>query len=397
MSQSQSHIHDVITDSASLIAITDQFSKADFLAIDTEFMRESTYYPLLCLVQISDGNKAVAIDPLAPNLDLEPLWALLRNEKITKVFHAGRQDLEIFVYLMGELPKPVFDTQIGAMVCGLGDQAGYDKLVHHYTSIEIDKSSRFTDWSKRPLSDNQVAYALADVIHLADIYPQMIAELDGKGRLHWLDEEIAVLCDINIYKLDPDLVWQKIKIRNGRPALLNRLKYLASWRETEAQKRNLPRNRLIRDETILDLAASNPTTIAAFDKIRNFPGGANGKLAGQILPILEKAATVDRADWPKQVQHRRPEKPPQAVIELLRVLMKDVCEHHKVAPKLLANSDDLEALALSDEADIKAMKGWRFDIFGSAALDLKAGKLAFAIDKNKLRLVTLDQPEFQRT
>lgn len=380
----------IITDNASLIAISNQFSQASFLAIDTEFLRESTYYPLLCLIQISDGHQAVAIDPLAPDIDLTPIWTLLKNPDITKVFHAGRQDLEIFVHLMGELPKSIYDTQIAAMVFGLGDQVGYDKLVLHYKSLEIDKSSRFTDWSKRPLSDNQIHYALADVIHLAEIYPKMVAELEDAGRSHWLDEELATLCDVNIYRPDPESVWQKMKIRNARPALLNRLKYLASWREIEAQKRNIPRNRLIRDETLLDLAASNPKTLEAFDKIRGFPGGANGRLAIQILPVLEHAETIDRADWPKHIQTRRTEKSPQAVIELLRVLMKEVCERHKVAPKLLANADDLEALALSDDADIKAMKGWRFEIFGQAALDLKAGKVALAVENKKLRLVTLN-------
>ena len=379
----------LITDTATLNEIAATFSKAPFLAIDTEFMRETTYYPLLCLIQVSDGDRAVAIDPLAPDLDLSAFWALLQNTNITKVFHAGRQDLEIFVHLMGALPAPIYDTQIAAMVCGLGDQVGYDKLVNHYKTIEIDKSSRFTDWSKRPLSDNQLRYALDDVIHLADIYPRMIDELATAGRADWLDEELAVLRDITIYKPDPENMWQKVKIRNARPVLLNRLKFLASWREREAQKRNLPRNRLLRDETLLDLAATNPTSRKALDKIRGFPGGSNGKLANHILEILEQAEAADRDDWPKAKQQKRMEKPPQAVIELLRVLMKEVCERHQVAPKLLASADDLEALALSNDADIKALKGWRFEIFGKAAIDLKAGKLALAVDQNRLQIVDL--------
>lgn len=380
----------LITDNKALTDIVAQFSSAAFLAIDTEFMRETTYYPLLCLIQVSDGTNAVAIDPLADGLDLTPFWQLLKNEAITKVFHAGRQDLEIFVHLMGELPTSIYDTQIAAMVCGLGDQVGYDKLVQHYKSIEIDKSSRFTDWSKRPLSDKQLRYALDDVVHLAEIYPQMIKALEEASRTNWLDEELAVLRDIKIYRPEPEDMWQKVKIRNAKPVLLNRLKFLASWRETEAQRRNLPRNRLLRDETLLDLAASNPKSLKGFDKIRGFPGGANGKLAAVILTVLQAADAVDKENWPKAKQHKRTEKPPQAVIELLRVLMKDVCEAHQVAPKLLASSDDLEALALSDTADIKALQGWRFDIFGKPALALKAGKLALSVVDNKLRIVKLE-------
>lgn len=380
----------LITDNQSLADVISQFSSAKFLAVDTEFLRQTTYYPILCLIQISDGNLAVAIDPLSPDIDMRPLWELLSKPHITKVFHAGRQDLEIFVHLTDSLPTPLYDTQIAAMACGLGDQVGYDKLVQHYKSIEIDKSSRFTDWSKRPLSTRQLEYALADVTHLADIYPQMVAHLSETNRNHWLDDELAILLDIQIYKPNPDDMWQKIKIRNGRPDLLNRLKYLASWREVEVQKRDMPRGRLLRDETLLDLAASNPTSLAAIDKIRGFPGGASGKLAQHVLDVLKLAEAAPRDSWPEQNLHHKSKKPPQSVIELLRVLMKEVCEAQKIAPKLLASAEELEAIALSNKADVKAMKGWRYEVFGKLALQLKAGGLALAIKKDKLQLITLD-------
>lgn len=383
----------LITDTDRLQDICTQFANASFLAIDTEFMRETTYYPQLCLIQISDGQHAVAIDPLSPDISLSCLWSLLQDKAITKVFHAGRQDLEIFVHLMGCLPEPIYDTQIAAMVCGLGDQVGYDKLVQHFEGVMIDKSSRFTDWSKRPLSDKQLSYALADVTHLAEIYPKMVSKLAEDERTAWVDEELMQLASIDLYQPDPDKIWQKIKIRNGKPAMLNRLKYLASWRETEAQRRNMPRNRLLRDETLLDLAASNPKSNAALDKIRGFPGGQTGKLAAPILSVLKNANAVDQNDWPSFDHARHKDKPPQAVMELLRVLLKYVCDAENVAPRLLATSDELEALALSDTADIKALRGWRYEIFGKQALELKAGNIALSVKGKTLRLITLNEPD----
>ena len=247
-----------ITTNEALDAIIKRYKKAEFLAVDTEFLRERTYYPQLCLIQISDGVDAVAIDPLAEGLDLKPIWELMRNPTITKVFHAGGQDIEIFLHLMGDIPQPIYDTQIAAMVCGLGDQVGYDKLVKSMLGQDIDKTSRFTDWSKRPLSNRQILYALDDVIFLAKLYPLMRKKLDNENRNHWLDEEYAKSNDPATYYVDPQSAWQKLKVRNMRPTALLRLKHLAEWRETEAQNRDLPRNRVIRDEALIDLAGSNP-------------------------------------------------------------------------------------------------------------------------------------------
>mgnify|MGYP001231747138 FL=1 len=276
-----------ITTNKTLNAITKDFKRASFLAVDTEFIRERTYYPQLCLIQISDGIISAAIDPLAKNLDLTPIWELMRDQNITKVFHAGSQDMEIFLHLMGDLPRPIYDTQIAAMVCGLGDQVGYDKLVKSMLNKDIDKTSRFTDWSKRPLSDRQILYALDDVIYLARLYPIMIRKLEVEKRSHWLDEEHAKSNDPATYSVDPQSAWQKLKVRNMRPAALLRLMHLAAWREIEAQTRNIPRNRVIRDETLIDLSASNPQKQDEFATIRNFPGGKDGKLVTPIQKILE--------------------------------------------------------------------------------------------------------------
>ena len=260
-----------IIDNTALQEIANQFQHAPFLAVDTEFMRERTYYPQLCLVQISDGTTAVAIDPLAKGLDLAPLWQLMRDEAIVKVFHAGQQDMEIFLHQMGQLPAPIYDTQLAAMVCGLGDQVGYDKLVKVLLDDDIDKTSRFTDWSKRPLSGRQITYALDDVIYLAQLYPLMKKRIADEGRTNWLDEEYAKSNDPTTYVIAPQDAWRRLKIRNMRAPALRRLMHLAAWRENEAQQRDLPRNRVLRDETLIDLAGSNPKTREDFSAIRNFP------------------------------------------------------------------------------------------------------------------------------
>ena len=293
----------IIADSTALREIVDQFQNAPFLAVDTEFMRERTYYPQLCLVQISDGTTAVAIDPLSNGLDLAPLWALMRDEAIVKVFHAGQQDMEIFLHQMGQLPAPIYDTQLAAMVCGLGDQVGYDKLVKALLGDHIDKTSRFTDWSKRPLSSRQITYALDDVIYLARLYPLMKKRIADDGRTDWLDEEYAKSNDPTTYITAPQDAWRRLKIRNMRPPALRRLMHLAAWRETEAQQRDLPRNRVLLDETLIDLAGSNPKTLEDFSAIRNFPGGKDGKLAPPILKRLYKVAAMPDSDLPAPLSH----------------------------------------------------------------------------------------------
>ena len=378
-----------ITTTETLNAVIERFRSASFLAVDTEFMREKTYYPQLCLIQISDGDEAVCIDPLAQGLELGKLWDLMRNEDIVKVFHAAHQDLEIFMNLMGDLPRPVYDTQIAAMVMGQGDQVGYDKLVKAVLDHDIDKTSRFTDWSKRPLSDRQIVYALDDVIFLAQLYPIIIDRLDKQGRVAWLADEFDRLASPDTYRTTPEDAWKRIKIRHMKPPAMLRLMHLAAWREREAQTRNLPRNRIVRDETLIDLAGSNPETPSAFSKIRNFPGGTDGKLIDPILKVLAKTATESLDDVPVRDNGKRPKRPPIAIMELLRVLLKHVTDDHGIAPRLIASADDLEALALDDNAPIRALDGWRRDIFGTPALKLKNGKTAIAIENKKIKLIDL--------
>ncbi|MGB1469891.1 MAG: ribonuclease D [Candidatus Puniceispirillaceae bacterium] len=382
-------IDKLLTTTPALVTAIDAIRSADFIAIDTEFMRESTYYPQLCLIQICAGSHAFCIDPLAEGMDLSPLFALMQDKNITKVFHAGRQDLEIFVQLTGDVPCPVYDTQIAAMVCGLGDQVGYDKLVYHYKNLQIDKSSRFTNWSQRPLSDRQLSYALDDVIHLAEIYPRIIADLTANGRDKWVQSELESLADISLYQTDPATAYKRIKARNSKPAQLNRLAQLASWREKEAQRRDVSRGRILRDDTLIDLAGSNPKTRADLKKIRGFPGGENGKFGPAVIEVLKKANAMAEDAWPLKERLPQRDKPPVAIIEMLRVLLKHVTESHNVAPRLIASADDLEKLALSDTADIPAMKGWRREIFGDAALALKAGKLGLTVQKGKIKLLSL--------
>ena len=380
-----------ITTNQALNTIVKDYKRARFLAVDTEFIRERTYYPQLCLIQISDGVKAVAIDTLAKNLDLNPVWELMRNQKITKIFHAGSQDMEIFLHLMGELPRPIYDTQIAAMVCGLGDQVGYDKLVKSMLEHDIDKTSRFTDWSKRPLSNRQILYALDDVIYLAQLYPIMLKKLESEKRDHWLDEEYAKSNDPATYSVDPQLAWQKLKVRNMRPAALLRLMHLAAWREIEAQTRNIPRNRVIRDETLIDLSGSNPQDRDGFANIRNFPGGKDGKLVAPIQKILEKVASLPASSLPTHEKQRLAKRPPAAVMELLRVLLKHVTDENEIAPRLIASADELEALASDDNAPIRALAGWRREIFGELALRLKRGEIALTVKNGKILLMEHDE------
>ncbi len=380
---------DVITTTAALDALVARLAGADFLAVDTEFMREHTYYSQLCLVQISDGNHAAAIDPLAPDIDLAGLWKLLADPQTTKVFHAAHQDLEIFLKEMGSLPLPLFDTQIAGMVLGHGDQVGYDRLVGAVLKHDIDKSSRFTDWSRRPLSARQVSYALDDVIYLAEMYPKLRAELETKGRAGWLDDENAKLADPATYQTAPADAWRRIKVRNMKAPALRRMMHIASWRESEAQSRDLPRNRILRDETILDLAGSNPLSSAEFGKIRNFPGGANGKLVSPVLALLREVEAMPDSTLPEPKAEARTPKPPAAVMELLRVLLKHITDKEGIAPRLVASADELEALALDDDAPIRARTGWRHEVFGAAALRLKHGQIALAADGRRIRVIDL--------
>ncbi|MBV8889898.1 MAG: ribonuclease D [Alphaproteobacteria bacterium] len=381
---------DLVTDTAALAAFCARQQGADFVAVDTEFMRERTYWPILCVVQIAGPEESAAIDALAADIDLAPLLALMADERVLKVFHAARQDLEIFHKLSGAVPKPLFDTQIAAMVCGFGDSASYERLVARLAGAALDKSSRFTDWAHRPLTERQIRYALDDVIHLRTVYDRLQQLLSGNGRSAWFAEEMAELTDEASYRADPTEAWRRFRLR-GRPdrRFLGVLRELASWRESAAQQRNLPRGRIMRDEAVLEIAAHAPKTIEALARTRSLGRGvAEGKLGGDILAAVARGLANP---LPAEAVPDKPEPPAGLgpLIELLRVLLKQRCEDHEVAQKLVASSEDLEAIAADDTAAVRALSGWRHEVFGKDALALKHGQLALTAGRNRIELVPL--------
>jgi len=378
----------VLTTSADLKALCDRLATADYVTVDTEFMRESTYWAKLCLVQIAGPDESAAIDPLAPGIDLDPLFKLMANPEILKVFHAARQDLEIFYHLSGEVPHPIFDSQVAAMVCGFGDSVAYDTLASRLAGAQIDKNSRFTDWARRPLTERQVGYALADVIHLRPIYEKLSQMLKKNGRQHWLGEEMAILTDRNTYEVNPEESWRRLKLRNPKPRMVAVLREIAAWREREAQARDVPRNRIIRDEALLEIAAHPPKSRQDLGRIRGFPKGiADGARGDAIIETVAKGLDLPKSALP--VLPDRAQKPQGIgpLVELLKVLLRMKCEHHEVAQKLIANVSDLEQIAADDAADVRALHGWRRDVFGTDALRLKHGELALAASGRKVRLI----------
>jgi ribonuclease D len=379
----------VITDTQALAAFCARQQGMDFIAVDTEFMRERTYWPILCLVQVAGSDEAAAIDALAPGIDLAPLSALMADEKTLKVFHAARQDVEIFYNLSGSVPAPLFDTQIAAMVCGFGDAASYETLVAKLARAALDKSSRFTDWSNRPLTERQIRYALGDVVHLRTVYDKLQQLLASNGRAAWFAEEMAVLTDPATYRTDPNEAWRRFRLR-GRvdPRLFGVLREVAAWREAAAQQRNLPRGRIVRDEAVLEIAAHTPKTIEALSRTRSLGKGvAEGKLGGEILDAVRRGLAAQGAAEPPPPA--RAETPPGLgpLVELFRVLLKHRCEEHQVAQKLIASADDLEAIAADDQAPVPALSGWRREIFGKDAIALKHGQLALTVRSNRIALV----------
>ncbi|MCR9072928.1 MAG: ribonuclease D [Alphaproteobacteria bacterium] len=384
----------LVTDTDTLAAVCQRIAVEPYVAIDTEFLRDKTYYSRLCLVQLAGKDDVVAVDTLAADIDLSPLYELLVNPSVLKVFHAARQDVEIFVNQMEAVPAPMFDTQIAAMVCGFGDAVSYDRLVRALTGVNIDKTSRFTDWSHRPLSEHQIEYALADVIHLRPSYEKLAKRLEKTGRSGWLAEEMAVLTDMATYRVEPDEAWKRLKTRSSKPKFLAVLRALAAWRELEAQTRDIPRNRVLRDDALVDIAAQAPTTADELSRSRSFNrDSANGKTGRAILEAVAEALESPKETWPKVVDQRDKPQGRQPVAELLRVLLKVQCDAHDVAPKLVASADDLDAIAADDTADVPAMKGWRREVFGDAALAVKHGRLAFAFDPEKDRLALIDVPQ----
>jgi ribonuclease D len=382
-----------ITDSSRLAAFCARLSEADYVTVDTEFMRENTYWPILCLVQVAGPNEAACIDTLAAGIDLTPLYELMADSKVLKVFHAGRQDLEIFYHRMGSVPHPVFDTQLAAMVCGLGDQIGYEQLLAQTIGVTIDKSSRFTDWSRRPLSEKQLNYAMADVTHLRPVYEKLATRMEKTGRAHWLDEEMAVLTSPGTYRVDPEDGWRRIKGRGGKgKRYMGILVELAAWREREAQKRDLPRNRILRDEAIQEIASHAPRKAETLAHVRGVSQKmAEGSMGEGILKAVEDG--IERPEHSLPARPGRPERLPPGLgplTDLLKVLLKLNCEKQNVAPRLVASGDDLERIAADDEADVPALTGWRREIFGEQALALKAGKIALAAEGKNIRVLPLE-------
>lgn len=385
----------VITDTDALAQFCARQQGADFVAVDTEFMRERTYWPVLCLVQVAGPEEAAAIDALAPGIDLDPLLDLMAQESTIKVFHAARQDVEIFFYLSGKVPSPLFDTQVAAMVCGFGDAASYQTLAAKLAGAALDKSSRFTDWSHRPLTDRQIQYALEDVTHLRTVYDKLQQRLASNGRAAWFAEEMAGLSDPATYRMEPYEAWRRFRLR-GRVErrLFAVLREVAAWRETAAQQRNLPRGRIVRDEAILEIAAHAPKTIEALSRTRSLGKGvAEGRLGGDILEAVRRGLALSATIEPPQSAKADPPPGLGPTVELLRVLLKQRCEEHQVAQKLVASADDLEAIAADDEAPVPALSGWRRQMFGGDAVALKRGRLALTVRDNRVRLVPLGGAE----
>jgi len=376
-----------------LAAFCANLKNADFVTVDTEFMRERTYYPKLCLVQVGGPESAAAIDPLAKGIDLAPLYALLANPKILKVFHAARQDVEIFFNATGKVPAPMFDTQVAAMVCGFGEAASYETLALKLAKAKIDKSSRFTDWARRPLTDRQITYAVGDVTHLRTVYEKLKDQLKASGRTEWVREEMEVLTDPATYSPDPYEIWKRLRIRGGKPLMRAIVRELAVWREKEAQRLDIPRGRVMKDETLMEIAHHAPKTADELAHTRGLPGGfAQGRHGKEILASIAKAKSLPPEEHPPAPAKRIMPNGAGAVLDLLKVLLKQVSEEHGVAAKLIASADDLEALAASEHPEnetppVKALGGWRRELFGNDALDLKRGKLALAVHGRKIVLM----------
>lgn len=355
-----------------------------FVTVDTEFLRETTYYPKLCLIQIASPDEAVMVDPLADGLDLAPFMALMTDQNVVKVFHAARQDLEI-VWMLGRvLPTPLFDTQVAAMVCGYGDSVGYEQLVNDLAKARIDKSSRFTDWSRRPLSEAQLVYAESDVTHLRDIYLALQADLAASGRESWVAEEMAVLNSPGTYEVKPENAWQRLKGRLRKPKELAVLMELAAWREREAQHRDVPRQRVLKDDALMDIVQRAPRSAEALGELRSVPNGfERSRAGGEVLAAVERALAIDPRNLPRLERERgRPGN--GAVLDLLKVLLKATADAERVAPKIIASTDDLEEIASDDQADVPALHGWRREIFGEKALALKNGTLSLKIVRGRV-------------
>ena len=355
-----------------------------FVTIDTEFLRETTYYPLLCVAQMAGPDEAVVVDALAGGIDLSPFFELMTDEKVVKVFHAARQDIEIVWNMAKAIPHPVFDTQVAAMVLGYGDSISYDQLVQRITGDLLDKSHRFTDWTRRPLSDAQIAYALSDVTHLRAVYEKLAADLDRQGRANWVEAEMNVLTSPDTYRMEPGRAWERLKSRVRKPKELAVLIEVAAWREREAQTRDVPRSRVLKDDAIGDIAVQAPTSIERLGSLRSLPKGfERSRWGGEIVETVKRGLARDLKTLP-QLDRFKPAPKGAATVELLKVLLRMTAERHGVAAKVIATVDDLDRIAADDAADVPAMKGWRRELFGEKALALKHGRLALAVERGKV-------------
>ena len=380
---------DLISTTDDLAAVCGRMAKHPFVTVDTEFLRETTYYPLLCVAQMASPEEAVVVDALATGLDLSPLFALMASESVTKVFHAARQDIEIVWNMAKTIPHPIVDTQVAAMVLGYGDSISYDQLVQRITGDTLDKSHRFTDWTRRPLSDAQIAYALSDVTHLRDVYLKLATDLEKRGRSNWVEAEMEVLTSPETYRADPDRAWERLKSRVRKPKELAVLMEVAAWREREAQTRDVPRGRVIKDDVIGDIAVQAPTSIERLGHLRSLPKGFERSRWGeQIIEAVKRGLGRDPKTLPR-LDRLRTSANGAATVELLKVLLRMTAERHGVAAKVIATVDDLDRIAADDSADVPALKGWRRDLFGEKALALKQGRLALAVDNGKV--VTVDK------
>ncbi len=385
---------DVITTSDDLAALCERLGGGEFVAVDTEFMRERTFWPRLCLVQMAGPGEAVAIDPLAPDIDLAPMFALLFDAPVLKVFHAARQDIEVLHHLAGRVPAPLFDTQIAAMVCGLGDSVSYEALAAKLAGARVDKSSRFTDWSRRPLTKRQLRYAIDDVRHLRVIYESLAQRLEETGRAGWVAEEMAALSDLPQYEQRPEEAWRRIKRRSTDGRFLAVLREVAAWRESRAQERDLPRNWVVRDESLVEIAAQRPGTVEHLARTRGLNRStAEGTLGRDLLAAVERGRALPEAECPRVEKPPPPPRGAGQVADLLKVLLKIKCDEHGVAPRLVANSADLERIAGEDTPDVPALGGWRREIFGADALALKHGRLALVARGRRVELRSLDRNE----
>jgi ribonuclease D len=383
------HIHDLIDDSASLANLCHRLAQSPFVAVDTEFMRENSYWPELCLIQIADTNEAAAIDPMAPGIDLGPLLALLTsNDDVLKVFHAGGQDIEIVYNLTGKTPYPLFDTQIAAMALGQGEQIGYSNLVDNYLGISVDKGARFTDWSRRPLDKRQIEYAIGDVTHLSTIFPKMLERLKKTGRGTWLDQEMERIADPANYANDPDLAWKRVRVSSRKAEVLGRLKALARWRELEAQNKDLPRGRIVKDETLADMAGMPPRAQGDLARVRGLsPTWASNDIGARLMAALAGAAPLTPEEMPPRDDRKQGSgKEGALVVDLLKLLLKIRSRDIDVAAKLLARTEDLDALAAGQRDNLAILEGWRFEQFGRDALALVEGRVAFAVRNGKLKM-----------